>query len=38
MIGNAVEDVVAGEFRSGANWIVKGENLVTHGALKLIMR
>jgi hypothetical protein len=38
MIGNAVQDVVAGEFRPGANWIVKGENLVTYGALKLVMR
>jgi hypothetical protein len=38
MIGNAVEDVVAGEFKPGANWIIKGENLVTYGALKLVMR
>jgi len=38
MIGNAVQDAIAGEFKSGANWIVKGENLVTYGALKLVVR
>jgi hypothetical protein len=38
MIGNAIEDAVAGEFKPGANWIVKGENLITYGALKLVMR
>jgi hypothetical protein len=38
MIGNAIQDAVAGEFKAGANWIVKGENLVTYGALKLVMR
>ncbi len=38
MIGNAVQDLVAGEFKPGANWIVKGENLITYGALKLVMR
>ncbi len=38
MIGNAVQDAIAGEFKPGANWIVKGENLVTYGALKLVMR
>ena len=38
MIGNAVQDAVAGEFKPGANWIVKGENLMTTGALKLVMR
>jgi hypothetical protein len=37
MIGNAIEDVVAGEFRSGANWIVKGESNQTNGWLKLEM-
>jgi len=38
-IGNAVEDgVAAGGFFSGANWVVKGENTVTTGALKLEMR
>jgi hypothetical protein len=37
-VGNAVQDVVAGEYKSGYNWIVKGENNVTNGALKLEMR
>ncbi len=35
LIGNAVEDVVAGEYQPGANWIVKTEGNVTKGALKL---
>jgi hypothetical protein len=38
LIGNAVEDVVVGQFYPGANWIVKGENNVTNGWLKLEMR
>ena len=38
IIGNAVQDAVAGEFKPGANWIVKGEDLITYGALKLVMR
>jgi hypothetical protein len=37
-VGNAVEDAVAGEFKPGYNWIVKGENTVTNGALKLDLR
>jgi len=38
-VGNAVEDaVVAGAFFPGANWVVKGENAATNGALKLEMR
>lgn len=37
-VGNAVQDAVAGEFKSGYNWIVKGENNITTGALKLQMR
>lgn len=37
-VGNAVQDAVAGEYRAGYNWIVKGENNVTNGALKLEMR
>jgi len=36
--GTAIEDLVAQEFFPGANWIIKGENTVTHGALKLEMR
>jgi hypothetical protein len=38
LIGNAIEDVVVGQFRSGANWIVKGESNVTNGWIKLEMR
>ncbi|MEA2722897.1 MAG: hypothetical protein QOH59_668 [Gemmatimonadales bacterium] len=38
LIGNAIEDVVVGQFYPGVNWIVKGENNVTNGLLKLEMR
>jgi hypothetical protein len=38
LIGNAVEDVVVGQTIPGANWIVKGDNNVTKGWLKLEMR
>jgi hypothetical protein len=38
LIGNAIEDSVVGEYRSGANWIVRGESNVTNGWLKLQMR
>jgi hypothetical protein len=38
LIGNAIEDVVVGRFYPGANWIVKGENNVTNGWIKLEMR
>ncbi len=38
LIGNAIEDVVVGQFVAGANWIVKGEGNVTNGWLKLEMR
>lgn len=37
-VGNAVQDAVAGVYKPGYNWIVKGENNVTNGALKLEMR
>jgi hypothetical protein len=37
-VGTAVQDAVAGEYKAGYNWIVKGENTVTNGALKLVMR
>jgi len=37
-VGNAVQDAVATEFKPGYNWIVKGENNITNGALKLEMR
>ena len=38
LIGNAIEDVVAREYFPGANWIVKGENTVTNGAIRLEMK
>ena len=38
LVGNAIEDVVAGETHAGANWIVKGDNNATNGWLKLQMR
>ena len=38
LVGNAIEDSVAAEYYAGANWIVKGDNTVTNGAIKLEMR
>jgi hypothetical protein len=38
LIGNAIEDVVAGQFFAGANWVVKGENDKTNGWFNLEMR
>jgi hypothetical protein len=38
LIGNAIEDVVVGQFYPGANWVVKGESNVTNGWAKLEMR
>jgi hypothetical protein len=38
LIGNAIEDVVAGESHAGFNWIVKGENNATTGWIKLQMK
>lgn len=38
VVGFAVEDVVAREYHPGANWIVKADNTVTNGALRLEMR
>lgn len=37
LIGNAIEDVVVGQFVPGANWIIKGEGNVTNGWIKLRM-
>lgn len=37
LVGNAIEDVVAGEFHPGANWIVKGHDSATNGWLTLTM-
>lgn len=38
LIGNAIEDTVVGEYHAGANWVVRGENNLTNGWLKLQMR
>ena len=38
LIGNAIEDVVVSQFFPGANWIIKGENNITNGWIKLEMR
>lgn len=38
LIGNAIEDVVAGESHPGFNWIVKGENNTTNGWIALQMK
>ncbi|HEU5217752.1 MAG TPA: hypothetical protein VFU23_03790 [Gemmatimonadales bacterium] len=37
VVGNAIEDVVAREYSPNANWIVKGENTITNGAIRLEM-
>ncbi|HET6777490.1 MAG TPA: hypothetical protein VFH26_01240 [Gemmatimonadales bacterium] len=37
LIGNAIEDVVVGQFISGANWIIRGEGNTTNGWIKLRM-
>lgn len=37
-VGHAVQDVVVGQTWPGANWIVKGENNVTNGGLKLVIK
>ncbi len=38
LVGNAVQDAVVGEYYAGFNWIVKGENNVTNGWIKLELR
>src|SRR6266571_3033352 len=38
LVGDAVQDSVVGEFHTGFNWIVKGENNVTNGWIQLEMR
>lgn len=38
IVGNAIADSVAGEYHSGANWMVKGPGNVTNGWIKLEMR
>jgi hypothetical protein len=38
LVGNAVQDAIAGEFHDGFNWIVKGEKNATNGWIALEMR
>ena len=38
LVGTAVQDVIAGEYHAGFNWIVKGESNVTNGWIKLEMK
>ena len=38
LVGNAVEDAVVGTTYPGYNWIVKGENTVTNGWIRLEMK
>ena len=38
LIGNPIEDKIVGEYHSGFNWVIRGENNVTSGWLKLQMR
>ena len=38
VVGNAMEDVAAQTYFPGANWIVRGENTIANGAIRLEMR
>jgi hypothetical protein len=38
IVGYAIEDSVAREFFPQANWVVKGDNSITNGAIRLEMR
>jgi hypothetical protein len=38
IVGTAIQDAVAAQSWPGANWIVKGENNVTNGGIRLEMR
>ncbi|TFG47839.1 MAG: hypothetical protein E4H38_07470 [Gemmatimonadales bacterium] len=38
LIGNAIEDDVAGQYKAGYNWVLKGKNAATNGWLKLEMK
>ena len=37
LVGNAVQDVIVGQFYPGYNWFVKGDNTVTNGWINLVM-
>jgi len=38
LVGTAVQDVITGEYHAGFDWIVKGEDNVTNGWIKLEMK
>jgi hypothetical protein len=38
LVGNAVQDIIVGEFHTGFNWIVKGNSNITNGWINLEMR
>ena len=35
VVGDAVQDVIVGQFYPGYNWFLKGENNITNGWVKL---
>jgi hypothetical protein len=37
LVGNAVEDRIVGQFYSGFNWFVKGDDNITNGWINLVM-
>jgi hypothetical protein len=37
LVGNAVEDMIVGQFYPGYNWFVKGENNITNGWINLVL-
>jgi hypothetical protein len=37
LVGNAVQDVIVGQFYPGFNWFVKGENTITNGWINLVL-
>jgi predicted small lipoprotein YifL len=37
LVGNAVQDVIVGQFYPGYNWFVKGDNTITNGWINLVM-
>jgi hypothetical protein len=37
LVGNAVQDVIVGQFYPGFNWFVKGDNTITNGWINLVM-
>ncbi len=37
LVGNAVQDVIVGQYYDGFNWFVKGEGTITNGWINLVM-